>query len=751
MSTHRFSPLIGSGGRLVGGILLLTLAAGTGLLPARDEPVAVPYQPKADAELQRIRDRLSGPLGDRSAVRRDLLAFRLAYPGTPAAARAAALLSGLVSPLDALSPRNIPALERFDWQPKELVGILGEHRGRHGSPVTCITYSPDGKLVASGGTHLVRVWDADTLRLQGTGTAYYITSIAFSHDGKALVVGGAYGDLRVLDIGKGNAPQLRYAVQAGTSSIYAVAFNPDNRSVAAACYDNNIRAYDVSGKQIKELAVVSGHTKSVTALAYTPDGKMLVSGSADQTIRLWNVNGGAFTERASLDAVAKDVKALSVTHSGLTLAAAASDGNVRLWSMPAVSKQGPRATLAVGTAVTSISFSGSGNNLAVGCTDNTVRLWRVTGQPKELAKMDGHADPVTGVAYSANGTRIASGSADWTVRSWDLSGPKPKERFTPWSHLSHVYSVDFATDSQSLVSGSEDRVVRVWDLTKTDLKTRNYLKGDPVAIYTVAYSPDGKLVAASGNVTKIRQWDAVSGREKTPLTPTPGAVYRVQYSSDSRRLLSTGTHDVTLWDNLKGIEVRRFNIGAAGVWVNCAVLAPDGRHVLTGQGTHKIDKDGKPVYKKNGQPEYVDCYLRLFGTDEDNELTIDKSQELPIHSVAFSMDSRTGYSGAYLEPALRRWDVSPKALKALPAWKGSSGYPSAILPSPDGQTLVTRNLDGEVILWDVASGKRLKGWSIPEVVGYVAYSLDSRHLAISLGTGVIYILRLGPPSPTAGG
>jgi WD40 repeat protein len=203
---------------------------------------------------------MSGPLTDRSAVRRDLLAFRLAYPGTAAAAQAAAFLAQLVSPLDAISPTTIPALERFDWQPKELVGILGEHRGRHGAAVTCVTYSPDGKLVASGGTHLVRVWDADTLRLQGTAGAYYITSIAFSHDSKALVVGGAYGDLRILDLGKGNAPQLRYNTQAGTSSIYAVAFNPDNKSVAAACYDNAIRAYDVSDKQIKELAIVNGHT-----------------------------------------------------------------------------------------------------------------------------------------------------------------------------------------------------------------------------------------------------------------------------------------------------------------------------------------------------------------------------------------------------------------------------------------------------------------------------------------------------------
>jgi WD40 repeat protein len=570
-------------GRMVGGVLLLAAVAGMArLLPAGDDPAPDPTQVKAEAELQRLQARLRESSGDRSALRRDLLAFRLSYPGTAAAARAGALLARLPSPLDALSPTSIPALERFDWQPKELVAILGEHRGRQGSPVRCVAYSPDGTLVASGGGSLVRVWDANTLRLLGIAGAPAVITIAFSHDSKALVVGGAYGDLRVLDLVKGGAPQLRYAVQAGTSTVNSVAFHPNNRSIAAACYDNNIRAYDVSGKQIKELAIVSSHAKSVTALAYTPDGKTLVSGSADETLRLWDVIGAEFKQRTLLEAGGKDVTALAITRSGGTLATGASDGNVRLWALPPTSKQA-RLTLPVGPAISSISFSASGNNLAIGCADGTLRLWRVAGAtPRELFKMEGHAAAVTGVAYAADGSRIASGSSDWTVRSWDLTGSKPRERFTPWSHLSHVYAVDFSPDGGSLVSGSEDRVVRVWDLTKSEPKTRSFLKGDSVPIYTVAYAPDGKLVAAGGNVNKIRQWDAVTGRDKTSLTPTQGAIYRVQYSPDARRLLSRGLTDVTLWDTAKGVELRRFDLGPPNTRVNCAAFAPDGRHVLTG-------------------------------------------------------------------------------------------------------------------------------------------------------------------------
>lgn len=59
-------------------------------------------------------------------------------------------------PLDRLDPAKIPAEERFAWQPKELVRVLGDHRGRHWGDVATAAFSPDGKLIASSGTDAIR-------------------------------------------------------------------------------------------------------------------------------------------------------------------------------------------------------------------------------------------------------------------------------------------------------------------------------------------------------------------------------------------------------------------------------------------------------------------------------------------------------------------------------------------------------------------------------------------------------------------
>ena len=97
----------------------------------------------------------------------------------------------------------IPPLDRFDWQPKELVAVLGEHRGRHGNAVTCVTYSPDGKTVVSGGANgLVRLWDSATLRQKGPslGTGSGTLCLAWARDGKWLAAGNAGGAIYLWDV-----------------------------------------------------------------------------------------------------------------------------------------------------------------------------------------------------------------------------------------------------------------------------------------------------------------------------------------------------------------------------------------------------------------------------------------------------------------------------------------------------------------------------------------------------------------------
>ena len=83
------------------------------------------------------------------------------------------------APLDDLQPEDIPAAERFDWQPQEMVQVLGSHAWRHWGdyqhvPGPALAFSDDGKqVIVIEGTHHnfvgsgrneLRIWDAATGR-----------------------------------------------------------------------------------------------------------------------------------------------------------------------------------------------------------------------------------------------------------------------------------------------------------------------------------------------------------------------------------------------------------------------------------------------------------------------------------------------------------------------------------------------------------------------------------------------------------
>jgi hypothetical protein len=79
----------------------------------------------------------------------------------------------------------------------------------------------------------------------------------------------------------------------------------------------------------------------------------------------------------------------------------------------------------------------------------------------------------------------------------------------------------------------------------------------------------------------------------------------------------------------------------------------------------------------------------------------------------------------------------------MDSWKPEVGHFYRMQCSPDGRYLLTHGQDNRIIVWDAADKRKLHEWSLPEYVAAETWASDSRHVALSLYTGVIYILRLG--------
>ncbi len=258
------------------------------------------------------------------------------------------------------------------------------------------------------------------------------------------------------------------------------------------------------------------------------------------------------------------------------------------------------------------------------------------------------------------------------------------------------------------------------------------------SVRTIAVSPNGREIATAGDDGVIRLWDASSFRLTRVLRGHAGAIYALDYWTDSTLLASAGWDGkVKVWD-LKGDDRSlTFDAGAKQFAVAfapeptpkyLAAAGEDGVVRIWNLGTRELAKSRldhqspDPAraavrslsYAPSGSGEFVSAgfdgkirFYRTSGTIDTRDAYVRKALR-----VAYSPDgTRVVTAGSDAElGAAKVWDVKNGTSRLL---TGHRDYVVSASWSADSKRIVTGGggRDKSVNLWDADSGRLLASFA----------------------------------------
>lgn len=647
----------------------------------------------------------------------------------------------------------------------------------HTTPVTAVALNSDGQLAVTGGGDSVRVFNtasgAEVREL--TGAVGPTQAVAVTANNTAVAAAGEAGVIKFWNLADGAD---RGAIAGHTGAIHDLAFHSANARIASAGDDGGIRIWrlpiapsplvghtgDVASVAISkngQVAVSASSDKTMRGwnpttgavlwqqpageqpparLAIRPDSTSLAVGDAAGLVEFRGATDGQLQQ--TLGAHVGEVRGIAYAPGGDALATVGADDSLKVWKLPL---SVPQVLAGNADAVTAVAITSDAARIVTGGADKSIRVFdAASGQ--QTATFAETPDAVTSLALSQDDALAAAGHAAGVIKVWNMAdgtpwkGPKSETPAAPTDdsaiippavltgHAGAVTAVQFDAAAQRIASSGSDGTLRLWRLPEAPRVLSAEATG-PTTRCVV--SPDGRLAALAGmqnNRPAVFLRDLASGAILQTLLGHEATVTTIAFQQDGKQLVTGGADNTARVWNLadpKFPEVLRVVHPSA---VSAAALSADGAQLYSAAGDNIIRctnlADGSEVRQIKGHTGAIVRLLvqgaTLYSGSADGTLRLwNTASGAAVRAVnhgaavtGFAVDA-TGKTLATCgaDKNVKLWNAADGA--AIATLAGHVGAPLEVAFNADGARLASIS-DEALWMWDVAAGRRLESFALPE-------------------------------------
>jgi WD40 repeat protein/serine/threonine protein kinase len=356
-----------------------------------------------------------------------------------------------------------------------------------------------------------------------------------------------------------------------------------------------------------------------------------------------------------------------------------------------------------------LDVSRDGRHIAGGSETGWLTVWEAESG-REVWSVEAHAHPITCVRISPDGRTIATSP----------------------------YVPDSESDDDPL-----QRAPRMWDAATGQQVL--ILEGHSRRVDTLEFSPDGSKVATGDWDNTARLWDATTGQLIHSWPNHESFVGSVCFHPKGTRLAVASEGGVLVYDVQTGEKLKRGVVEGSGF--PCVQYVPDGSEIIANAGCDVAVLDAETLETTSllrGQYDLVWNFdvradgrqLVSAGSGDETVMVWDLTKRqrpyaLPEYPESVGQDVLFSRDGTWLVTRMDQkvavWNIDTRNCRYRLAKECD-----AVTLSSDGRFMATGHRNGEVTIWDFASGQELQHWSTGEEWGAreLQFSPDADRLMI---------------------